>query len=275
MLNHLFFHIHYCNFRAMNDTRRPSSRIRRTLDHHELVFVSAGKGSIVIDSKKYAFTAGMLFYLTPGLPHTIKMDVREPGVFQTVHFSYAHVGFQEGEWSVRAEAENLPLQAAQKLKDYYQVEEQFHKLVEGWNAKLPGYKYVSKTNFQQLLIAIYHNTKKQNQNYATSLKVERLIEYMRQNVHRKVTLTELSEQVQLSSTYLSRAFKEITGYSIIGFFNQLKLDAAKEMLLGGELKVKEVAGALGFADEFYFSRIFKKTEGISPSEFHSKNVHGV
>ncbi|MNO45145.1 HTH-type transcriptional activator Btr [compost metagenome] len=185
------------------------------------------------------------------------------------------MGLDEGEWFVRAEAENLPLQAAQELRDYYQVEEQFLKVVDSWNAKLPGYEYVSKTAFQQLLIAIYHNTRRQNQNYATSLKVEKLIQYMRENIHRKITLTELSGQAQLSSTYLSRAFKEITGTSIIEFFNQLKMEAAKEMLLEGELKIKEVAGALGFADEFYFSRVFKKTEGISPSQFHSKNVHGV
>ncbi|KWX85727.1 AraC family transcriptional regulator [Paenibacillus riograndensis] len=274
-LGHLFFHIHYCNFRKINDNRKPSSRISRALDHHELILVMAGKGSITTDRTKYPFKAGMLFYLTPGLPHTIEVDRQEPGSFQSVHFSYGYVGLREGEWFVRPEAENLPLQAAQQLKDYYQVEEQFHKLVDCWDAKLPGYEYVSKTAFQQLLIAVYHNTKKQNQNYATSLKVEKLIQYMRENIHRKLTLTELSGQAQLSPTYLSRAFKEITGTTIIEFFNQLKMDAAKEMLLEGDLRIKEVAGALGFADEFYFSRIFKKTEGISPSQFHSKNVHGV
>ncbi|WP_310941691.1 AraC family transcriptional regulator [Clostridium estertheticum] len=42
----------------------------------------------------------------------------------------------------------------------------------------------------------------------------------------------------------------------------------------GDKKVKEVAQILGFTDEFYFSRIFKKIEGISPSEFYHRNVHG-
>ena len=98
---------------------------------------------------------------------------------------------------------------------------------------------------------------------------------MHQNINNRVTLTELSEMVHLSPFYLSRAFKNATGYSVIEYFNKMKIDKAKELMIEGDKKVKEVARALGFTDEFYFSRIFKKIEGISPSEFYSKNVHGV
>ena len=80
---------------------------------------------------------------------------------------------------------------------------------------------------------------------------------------------------KLSPTYLSRTFKETTGYSVIEFFNKIKIDKAKELIIEGNKKIKEVAQTLGFTDEFYFSRIFKRIEGISPSEFYSKNVHGV
>jgi YesN/AraC family two-component response regulator len=129
--------------------------------------------------------------------------------------------------------------------------------------------------FQQLIIAISQNRKKQNQNYATSLKVEKIIQYMHQNINNKVTLTELSEMVHLSPFYLSKSFKETTGYSVIEYFNKIKIDKAKELMIEGNKKVKEVAQALGFTDEFYFSRMFKRIEGISPSEYSSKNVHGV
>jgi AraC family transcriptional regulator, transcriptional activator for feuABC-ybbA operon len=53
------------------------------------------------------------------------------------------------------------------------------------------------------------------------------------------------------------------------------LDKAKEFIIDGNKKVKEVAGAIGFIDEFYFSRLFKKIEGVSPSKFYSKNVYEV
>ncbi|MDP4128084.1 MAG: AraC family transcriptional regulator [Bacillota bacterium] len=274
-IKNLFFHIHYCNNRQNNESRRFPSKITRTIQHHEFFFVTGGKGSIIVEGKGYPVKEGMLFYICPDVLHSIETDSVEPICFVSVHFSYAHVSFNDNKWAIRNPVEMLPLHYIQELKDYYHVEDTFKKLVDSWNKKLPGYEFISKTLLQQLLIAIYQNIRKQNRNYSTSLKVEEIIQYMHQNINKRVTLTELSEMVQLSSTYLSRAFKETTGYSVIEFFNKIKIDKAKELMSERNNRVKEVAQALGFLDEFYFSRIFKRIEGISPSEFYSKIVHGV
>ena len=275
-INNLFFHIHYCNSRRFSDTRKYSTAIARTLDHHELILVSGGKGSVMVDHKKHPFKAGMLFYISPGVYHSLEFDLEDPLCFLAVHFSYAQVNMTGGQWSVGEEPETLPLYTAQELKDYYQIEEIFSKLVEGWNAKLPGYEFASKTSLQQLLIAIYQNNRRHNQNFSISLKVEKIIGYMHEHLHTRVTLPEMAALVQLSPAYLSRAFKEITGYSPIDFFSRIKMDKAKELIIEGSgKKIKEIAEMLGYADEFYFSRIFKRIEGISPSEYYSKNVHGV
>jgi YesN/AraC family two-component response regulator len=61
----------------------------------------------------------------------------------------------------------------------------------------------------------------------------------------------------------------------LDFFNKIKIDKAKELMIEGNKRIKQVAYEVGFSDEFYFSRIFKKIEGISPAEFYSKNVHEV
>jgi len=274
-MGNLFFHIHYCKSKKLNEIGKYQKRITGTIQHHELVFFTRGKGSIVIDQKKYPVKEGMLFYICPDVLHTIDLHSEEPVGVLTVHFSYAQVSFNDSKWAIKGEVKMLPLHPALELQDYYHIEDIFKKLVESWNAKLPGYEFITKTWLHQLLIAIFQNARKQNQNYSTSLKVEKIIEYMHQNINNRVTLTELSEMVHLSSFYLSRAFRNTTGYSVIEYFNKMKIDKAKELIIEGDKKVKEVAQALGFTDEFYFSRIFKKIEGISPSEFYSKNIHGV
>ncbi|WP_378956248.1 AraC family transcriptional regulator [Pelosinus sp. sgz500959] len=274
-IKNLFFHIHYCNCRKNYESERLPRKITRTIQHHELAFFTGGKGSIIIENKRYSIKEGMLFYICPNVQHSIEIDTKEPICIRSVHFSYAQVNFNDSKWAIRDEVKMLPLHFAQELKDYYHIDDIFKKLVDSWNTKLPGYEFITKTLFQQLLIAIYQNIRKQKQNYSTSLKVEKIIQYMHQNINNRVTLTELSDLVHLSSTYLSRSFKENTGYSIIEFFNKIKIDKAKELIAEGDKKVKEVAQALGFIDEFYFSRIFKRMEGISPSEYYSKNVHGV
>ncbi|MDQ0493878.1 AraC family transcriptional regulator [Paenibacillus brasilensis] len=274
-INKLFFHIHYCNSSKFKETGRYPRKFTRTLSHHEFVLVTEGAGNIVIGGKTYPLKQGMLFYISPGVMHSLDPDTKDPPCFLTVHFSYAQVNFNDGQWDITDEPRMLPLHAAQELKDAYSVQDLFHKLVDCWDGKLPGYELMSRTLLQQLGIAIFQSVRKQQWSGSNSRKMEKIIQYMHQHVSSKITLTELSEMVQLSPTYLSRTFKDTTGYAVIEFFNKIKIDKAKELLIEGDKKVKEVAQALGFTDEFYFSRLFKRMEGISPSEYYSKNVHGV
>lgn len=271
--NQLYFHIHYCNSRLAGDPLKPHLSLARTLTHHELILVLNGTGAFTIGKKKYTAEKGVLFYLPAEVQHTLKSSSQEPFYFLSVHFSYAKLNVHEGSWTVSEGSEMLSPQFAHKLKDYYQLEDLFRRMIDCWKAKLPGYEFAAKTMLQQLLIAISQNLRKQTQNYSTSLKIEKVMHYIQQHIEHKIALRDLAELVQLSPTYLSRSFKTITGYSIIEFVNRMKIEQAKTMLLEGDRKIKDVAQTLGFTDEFYFSRIFKKLEGISPSEYYSKNVH--
>ncbi|MNB71059.1 HTH-type transcriptional activator Btr [compost metagenome] len=273
--SNLVFHIHYCNGRKVGERARPLRRLARTLGHHELVLTTGGRGGFKLGGKTYPIAAGMLYYIAPGVPHVLEPDLTNRPTFMTVHFDYARVSFHEEEWEIAGGEPSLGLRPAGQLKDYYQVEDAFGKLIDCWNAKRPGYEAIARVLLQELWIAITRNLGQGRQQDAASLKVEKVIAYMNEKVEGRITLQELAELVQLAPTYLSRSFKEVTGYSVIAFFNKLKMDRAKDMLLTGDKKIKEVAQALGYSDEFYFSRIFKKTEGISPSEFYGNNAHGI
>ncbi|WP_238884156.1 AraC family transcriptional regulator [Clostridium sp. YIM B02551] len=274
-LNNLYFYIHYCNHRFVDEKKDFSKKLTRRINHHELLLVNGGRGYISIEDKRYSIEKGMLFYFNPSMTHTIEVDENEPMCFLSVHFSYIELNYSKNSWVTKGGDELLPLNSMEKLMDYYTIEVLFRKLTNLWDEKLLGYEFASKTILQEILYEILNNINRKKSNYSTALKVNNIISYLNENIKRKITLNELSELVKLSPTYLSRSFKEITGYSIIEFFNKMKIDKAKELIIDGDKKVKEVAEILGFKDEFYFSRIFKRIEGISPSEFYSKNVHGV
>lgn len=283
IFKNLFFYIHYCNFKTFGGCGHDCGRGRelfakkmtRTIPHHELILITGGRGSITIDQKSYSIHGGMLFYIWPDALHSFEFETEKAESFLSVHFSCARVELNEGRWNIQDQAEKLWPHPAQEIQDYYPIYDEFKRLVDTWNAKLPGYEFFSKAGLQQLFTAIYQNTGKENRNYGASIKVEKVINFMHQNIDTRVNLTELSEMVELSPPYLSRVFKETTGYSVIEYFNKIKIDKAKELIIEGDRKIKEIAGILGFKDEFYFSRIFKKTEGVSPSKFYSKIVHGV
>lgn len=79
--------------------------------------------------------------------------------------------------------------------------------------------------------------------------------------------TFLADKMAMSISQLSRKINGITGYSTISYVLQLKLNKAKKMLADDSIPVSEVSDACGFYDASYFSRVFKKEFGVSPSDY--------
>ncbi len=96
--------------------------------------------------------------------------------------------------------------------------------------------------------------------------VQAIIEYLEEHAcAERVTLDGLAEHVNLDKTYICKIFKEITGKSIIGYVNEMKMNRSLELLRSGDMLVKEVASEVGINDPFYFNRLFKKHFNISPN----------
>lgn len=271
--NNLYFHIHYCNHRETYEDWKHKKKIARKLKHHELFLVTGGKGYISTENREFSVERGMLFYLKSDVFHSIEPNLREPLSFLSVHFSFICVNFCNDKWNLSTEIKYLKFPIMQKFKNYYPLFHIFKKLVETWSTKLPNYEFSCKIILEELLLEIHDNLKRQNTNYSSTLKIEKIIKYLHENINKSITLKELSDLVSLSPSYLSRTFKDTTGYSIIEFFNKMKIDKAESLIIVGDKKIKEISELLGFKDEFYFSRLFKKIKGISPKEFYNKNVH--
>lgn len=91
--------------------------------------------------------------------------------------------------------------------------------------------------------------------------------YIDQHYKEYITVAGIAESIGTSPSYLSRIFKETTGRTIIFTINQKKIEQAKEYLLHTDMKIYEIADALGFENVTYFSHFFKKHTGISPKDF--------
>ncbi len=105
-----------------------------------------------------------------------------------------------------------------------------------------------------------------------SPEVEQSISYIKENYMHKISLASVAEHVGLSSGYLCRIFKDETGGSINTYINNLRMNKAGELLSDKNSYIKEVAVAVGFEDQLYFSRLFKRYSGLTPSEYRaSKN----
>ena len=83
----------------------------------------------------------------------------------------------------------------------------------------------------------------------------------------KISIDLFSEQLGVSSSYLSRKFKEATGTSYLDFLNKYRVQQAIKLLESGKYKVYEVSDLTGFTDYKHFSSVFKRYTDVAPSEF--------
>lgn len=95
-----------------------------------------------------------------------------------------------------------------------------------------------------------------------------------ENIHRSPAIEEIARALQVDYGWFRNIFKNYTGLSPYRYFLQMKMNRAKQLLQAGELSVKETAYQLGFQNQYYFSRMFKKKTGMSPTEWQAKNSLG-
>ena len=99
--------------------------------------------------------------------------------------------------------------------------------------------------------------------------MERAKFFMEENIYREVDLGGFGEMLGVSASHLNSVFKSYTAMTPYQYFISIKIRKAKELLEAGSLAIKEVAFRLGFDDQYYFSRLFKKKAGIPPSRWSS------
>lgn len=97
--------------------------------------------------------------------------------------------------------------------------------------------------------------------------IEDAKKYISANYQRDISLDEISKQLNISPYYFSKLFKEEVGENFIEYVTAMRIGKAKEMLKDIDRSIKEVGICVGYSDPNYFSRIFKKYEGMTPTEF--------
>ncbi|MGB8451534.1 MAG: response regulator [Anaerocolumna sp.] len=127
--------------------------------------------------------------------------------------------------------------------------------------------YLYITMALEAIFAPISTTEKNQAEYKD--EIVKAINYINQNYHRKISLTSLSDYVNLSSGYLCRLFKSEVGISITNYINGLRMKKAMELIKNQEKEValKEIAISIGIDDQLYFSRLFRKYYGMAPSEY--------
>lgn len=112
-------------------------------------------------------------------------------------------------------------------------------------------------------------------NTSVNPNMDRLLEYIQDHYADPITLTGVARQFHFNASYLSSYFASYNGEGFSEYLNKIRLEKAMELLLTTELTISEISASVGYSDQSYFTKVFKKQTGISPSQFRRQDAREI
>lgn len=253
-------------------------------DSWELTYVDRGQIAISVKDEKYLLKQGEMVFYIPGEFHSIHLVENRPASIIVVTFNCDSPSmdvFQEKILLLGAEEKRCLatiVQEAEQTYSHFDNIPPFVNMEKSTDAPF-GSEQIIKNALEQLFIYICRrgdNIGMDTRMLTGSLGsagplAEQVKTYMQEHLAEKLTLEQLSEVHNISVSQLKRSFKEQTGRSVISYLIDLRIRAAKTLIKQGELNFTQIAEAVGYDNIYYFSAMFKKQTGKTPTEY-SKSV---
>ena len=271
----------------------PWIHFSRTIDEYVLYVIRDGNMYLQEDGIFYHLKAGDFFLLEPGLCH--EGYQRAACNYYYAHFTHpemARVEEEDAAMSLLAEKRRLSLVSynldeADPTDPITYLPKQFHlpgsefntilrAALDCYNAREEHYKRRASTFLHSFLLQTAHEhlmaemAVRERRLNRSEAAVDQLVQYLNRNYTKKLTSGEIAERFEMNFDYLNRVFSAMTGSSIFSYINMLRINNAKQLIASTDLAFSEIAYLVGIRDRYYFSRLFKKLTGMSPTEYYKK-----
>lgn len=245
----------YNDFHAILPIKTP--HFQNTYTIH---FVLSGRGYLHIGDTRYTVKENDMFFIPPNTQMYYYPEERDP-------WSYVWVSFTGEKAALYGELfgfSESPVHAAQNPEGAYRVASAiFSRLDAGESI---GY-YAAVSAFYALLDLEKEKTEKEE-----SLSA-RVNAYLGCHYHRKdLSVADVCRDFHISHAYLCRVYKEETGKTVKGALGEMRIAAAKHLLLDRELTVASVAYSVGFSDNLHFMKAFKAATGVTAGEYRKNGA---
>ncbi|MDR1892922.1 MAG: AraC family transcriptional regulator [Oscillospiraceae bacterium] len=229
----------------------------RALKDHELVLITAGKGSVTVGNRNYPLKENDILYFPPGLIHALNTDETNFMIFYAAHFDLAGKGGR------------LPLPVRSHVDVSIQIRRLWREMHEVYIKKPYMRQWKQNIIFQNILYEIFA-VSRDNILPKNLQRVNKVIAYIHANPYKKFSVADLTQIAGIKKAYFMHIFKAITKQTPLKYTLNLKLEHSKNMLANTSLPIKEIAEICGFNDGLYYSRMFRSAFGISPSAFRAE-----
>ena len=253
------------------------------LQHHmhtfiELVMVVEGSGTHVLNAERYPITVGDVFVIPPYTPHGYadteglqiynilfkeKMLARYKRELELIPGFHGLIYLEPYYRTVRGFSGRLTLSPEQIIRATSLV----NRLKDEWDHTYEGRSIMVENLFIELLLFYCRQFSEDAGPMTRVMPVARTIGYMNRHYIESLCLDNLVDVARVSKRSLIRHFKNTTGLTPMRYLQKVRIAKARDMLTSSDRSITQVAMDAGFNDAAYFSLVFRKHTGMTPSEF--------
>ncbi len=224
-------------------------------------YIYSGQGELHINKKTYKIHAGQFFLIYPKQTAYYKADDKDPWMYGWIEFDGS---FSEKLMTVAGFSHDNHV-----LNDDDEVGNILKNIIDlGWSdfETIMGHFwfFIASLTKGKLL--------KKDENAAETY-VSNAKKYIRSNLHKKITVTEIAQFLNIDRSYLTRIFKSIYDINTQQFILSLKMEMASQSLKKSNMTIKEVANSVGYDNQMEFSKLFKKHFHVTPTQWREKDCY--
>ncbi|KAF5056023.1 HTH-type transcriptional activator RhaR [anaerobic digester metagenome] len=241
----------------------PHTSKRENLSSYLFFIVMDGSGTLEYNNEAYSLSTGDCVFIDCQKPYSHRSSEN----LWTLKWAHFYGPNMNGIYEKYAGRGGRPCFHPSSIEPYTHILQQLHDLAASSDYIKDMRIYEKLTALLTLLmeqswnpeIAIHKDSKK--------LNLQKIKEYLDQHYPERITLDTLAEEFYINKFYLTRIFKNQFGISINNYLLQVRITHAKQLLRFTDLPIEAIAHTCGMSDANYFSRMFKKIEGLSPGDF--------
>lgn len=226
-----------------------------------IVIPIRGECSFSVDGKKYNLNKNTILHC--GSSMDIEVETGDLGIeYYVVH--YKNILTTEKFKNIEKESFYLEIEDRLHLLKYCEM------IIDKSLSPDNYSKFSCKVDFVNLINSLIKNVR--TSQYSDKLKlVNKGIEYINKNFNELITVSEISDILEVDRRRFSEVFKEVTGLSPLKYLTEYRLKEAKRLLKFSCYTISEIADMTGYSDCFYFSKAFKKNVGVCPRKYREIN----
>jgi AraC-like DNA-binding protein/mannose-6-phosphate isomerase-like protein (cupin superfamily) len=239
----------------------------------ELLYFIKGKAIVSINSKDWNVEPGDLIVINSNEIHSI-VNTGVELIYYVIIVDLSLLGEDDGKRSLvknTVPATRNHLLFRNKISENCITLSCLEEIISENENKASGFVLAIKSHIYKLLSHLVREHTYEAFKEADTVKniqaatLYPVLKYIENNFTQRITLTDMAHMANLNESYFCRIFKRITGKTLVDYVNTLRVNKADLLLHNSNLSVKEIALCTGFDDINYFSRIYKKYKGLSPS----------